>query len=138
MNTNNILDLYYQDDAQGSSLLRTPNGEPYTGLVVETLPSGYVTAEYEVKDGLKDGLEKEFYAPDEPAQEAHYRRGLLHGDVTFYYPEGGPREKSVFAYGICLEEFQWDEAGQLIHHQVLELPPYQQVMLENNRKEFGD
>jgi antitoxin component YwqK of YwqJK toxin-antitoxin module len=138
MYTSNIQNLCYQEDAQGRSLLRTPTGEPYTGLVVETLPSGCVTAEYEVKNGLKDGLEKEFYAPDEPAQEAHYRRGLLHGDVTLYHPEGGPKEKSVFAHGICLEEFQWDEAGQLMHHQVLKLASYQQVMLKNNRKEFGD
>jgi antitoxin component YwqK of YwqJK toxin-antitoxin module len=136
LNTKNILDLHYQQDAQGATLLCTADG-PYTGVVLETLPSGYITTAYEVKDGLKDGVEKEFFSADEVEHVAHYRKGFLHGEVVYYYPEGGPKEKSVFEYGICLEEFQWDETGKLTHHQVLELPKYQQVMLENNRKEYG-
>jgi antitoxin component YwqK of YwqJK toxin-antitoxin module len=132
----NVLDLRYQEDDEGNTRLYDA-GAPYTGVVIESLPSGYITATYEVKDGLKDGVEKEFYSATEVEHVAHYWKGFLHGDVIYYYPEGGLKEKSVFEYGICLEEFQWDETGQLTHHQVLELPKYQQVMLENNRKEFG-
>lgn len=32
-------------------------------------------------------------------------KGLVHGDEFYYHPEGGLKEKSVSAYGICLEEF---------------------------------
>jgi hypothetical protein len=129
--------LTYRKAPQGHDLLCLADGSPYTGLVYEALANGYVTTEYEVKNGLKDGVEQEFYAADHVAHVAHYWQGLLHGEVRYYYPEGGVREKSVFAYGICLEEFEWDETGALTHHQVLDLPAYQHVLLQHYRREFG-
>lgn len=130
--------LPYQVDAGGNIFLDVATGTPYTGLVTESLSSGELLATCEVRNGLREGVEKEFYAVNEVRHVAHYRKGLLHGDVLYYYPKGGLKEKSIFAYGICLEEFQWDEAGQLTHHQVLELAPYQQVILESNREESSD
>jgi antitoxin component YwqK of YwqJK toxin-antitoxin module len=110
-----IFDLHYQQNADDHFLCNA-DGSHYTGIVYEALANGYVTTEYEVKDGLKDGVEKEFYSDGVVEHLVHYRHGLLHGDVIYYYGDGTPKEKSVFEYDILLEEFEWDESGNLVNH----------------------
>ncbi|RZJ90227.1 MAG: hypothetical protein EOO60_09185 [Hymenobacter sp.] len=119
MNRENIAVLTYQEDAQGNDRLCAVDGTPYTGMVYEALAHGYVTTEYEVKDGLKDGMEREFYSDGSVEHVVPYRYGLLHGEVIYYYSDGTPKEKSVFEYGILLEEFEWDEFGNLINHRLV-------------------
>lgn len=116
----NIFDLVYQEDSQGNDVLCTADGSHYTGLVFESLPSGFVTTEYAVKNGIKDGVEKSFYGDGSVEYLAHYRHGLLHGDVTYFYGDGTPKEKSIFEYNILLEGFEWDEAGNLLKHTQLD------------------
>jgi len=120
LNRQNIFDLIYQADPQGNDVLCTTDGSRYTGIVFEALSSGYVTAEYEIKNGIKDGIEKEFYGDGSVECLAHFRQGLLHGEVTYFYGDGIPKEKSVFEYGIWLEGFEWDESGNLINHNRLD------------------
>lgn len=112
----NIFDLFYQEDTQGNDVLCTADGSYYTGLVFEALPGGYVTTEYAVKEGIKDGVEKVLYGDGSVECLAHYRHGLLHGEVTYFYGDGTPKEKSIFEYGILLEGFEWDELGNLLNH----------------------
>lgn len=115
----NIFDLTYVEDAKGNDILCYPDGSPYTGVVFEALPSGSLTAEYEVKEGLKDGVDKEYYSEGYPESITHYHQGHLHGEVIYYYPGGAQKERSIFEYGICTEEFEWDEAGKLLHHSAI-------------------
>src|SRR4028118_2186471 len=53
-NRRNIFHLRYGSDVNGYEVLCNDDGTLFTGLVYEALPSGSLTAEYEVKDGLKD------------------------------------------------------------------------------------
>jgi len=89
-NRKNIFELLYREDARGYDLLCHPNGLPYTGVVFEALPSGSLTAEYEVKEGLKHGVETEYYSEGYPECVSHYHEGHLHGDVTYCYPGEAP------------------------------------------------
>jgi antitoxin component YwqK of YwqJK toxin-antitoxin module len=132
----NIFDLRYLEDAQGNDLLCYPNGFPYTGVVFEALPSGSLTAEFEVKDGLKHGVDTEYYSEGYPESISHYREGWLHGEVTYYYPGGGPKEKSVFEYEILTEQFQWDEAGNLLHHRAFGENDENFKLLERMRRKY--
>jgi antitoxin component YwqK of YwqJK toxin-antitoxin module len=131
----NITELHYHENPNGSETLCTSNDVPFTGTVYETLPSGSITAEFEVKEGLKYGIEKDYYSEGVIERIAHYREGQLHGDVIYYYPNGIQKEKSVFEYDICTEEFEWDENGVLIHHEVLELEQFQRTMLARLRQQ---
>jgi antitoxin component YwqK of YwqJK toxin-antitoxin module len=131
----NITELRYCEKATGSELLCTSEGAPFTGTVYEALPSGSMTAEYEIKEGLKNGLEKNYYSEGIIEQTAYYREGQLHGDVIYYYSDGLPKEKSVFEYDICIEEFEWSENGELIHHKLVALEKFQYAMLERLRRE---
>lgn len=131
-----IADLTYREDARGEDLLCYPDGRAYTGIVFEALPSGSLTAEYEVKNGLKDGIEKEYYSEGCIESITHYREGHWHGEVVYYYPEGAPKEKSVFEYGILTEEFQWDAAGNLVHHRVFGENDANFKLLERLRREY--
>ena len=134
-NRRNIFHLRYGSDVNGYEVLCNDDGTLFTGLVYEALPSGSLTAEYEVKDGLKDGVDKEYYAEGVLECLSHYRKGELHGDVVYYYPNGTMKEKSVFEYGICTEEFVWDEDGKLVHHSVLAPDNFQFTVLERRRLE---
>ena len=116
----NSRNLLYQEDMQGNAVLCTTDGARYTGLVFEALPGGFVTTEYELKDGIKDGVEKAFYGDGSVECLAHYRHGLLHGEVIYFHGEDVPKEKLVFAYGILLEVFEWDELGNLLSHNQLD------------------
>lgn len=133
----NIFDLIYREDARGYDLLCYPNGLPYTGVVFEALPSGSLTAEYEVKGGLKHGVDTEYYSEGYPESVSHYREGHLHGEVTYYYPGGGPKERSVFEYGILTEELAWDEAGDLVHQRAFGENDANFKLLERLRQQYG-
>jgi antitoxin component YwqK of YwqJK toxin-antitoxin module len=52
-------------------------GAPYTGLVTDSLSSGELPAMCEVRNGLKEGVEKEFYALNEVRHVAHYRKRTI-------------------------------------------------------------
>ena len=132
----NIFDLKYVEDEKGNELVCYPNGFPYTGVVFEALPSGSLTAEYEVKNGLKNGAEKEYYSQGNPESITHYRQGYLHGDVIYYYPEGAPKEKSVFEYGLRREVFEWDEIGNLIRHSAIGEDDENYKLLEKLRAKY--
>ena len=132
----NIAELTYVGDARGCDRLCYPGGGAYTGMVFEALPSGSLTAEYEVRDGLRHGADKQYYSEGCPESVAHYRQGFLHGEVVYFYPEGTPKEKSVFEYDILTEEFQWDEAGNLLHHRAIEATDSSFGLLERRRQEY--
>ncbi|MGI4870956.1 MAG: toxin-antitoxin system YwqK family antitoxin [Janthinobacterium lividum] len=134
----NIFDLVYCTQASGEDIICNPTGEPYTGVIYEALPSGSLTAQYEVKNGRKDGVSQEYYSAGYLECLSHYQEGYLHGEVIYYYPGGTPREKSIFEYEICTEEFSWDEAGNLTHHQLLPLQNYQKAVLERLRKKANE
>ena len=139
-NRRNIFDLHYRADSAGNDVLCAPDGSPYAGIVYEALPSGFVTLEYEVENGLKDGAEREFYSDGSVATITHYRQGWLHGDVVYYSADGIPQEKSVFAYEVLLEEFAWNEAGVLMHHRAFELSEGHRRLIErlNARYQLSD
>lgn len=133
----NIFDLIYAEDADGNDLVCYPDGSPYTGIVFEALPSGSITTEYEVKDGLKDGVEKEYYSEGQPESITHYRKGYLHGDVIYYYPDGNKKEKSVFEYGLRREVSEWDEAGTLTRHSAINETDGNYKLLEKLRAKYN-
>jgi len=133
----NIFDLIYAEDADGNDLVCYPDGSPYTGIVFEALPSGSITTEYEVKDGLKDGVEKEYYSEGKLESITHYRKGYLHGEVIYYYPEGTQKEKSVFEYGLRREVFEWDEAGILTRHSAISETDNNYKLIEKLRAKYN-
>lgn len=133
----NILDLAYHTLESGEDIICSLRGEPYTGVVYEALPSGSLTAQYEVQHGRKNGVSQEYYAAGYLECLSHYQEGYLHGEVTYFYPEGTPREKSIFEYELCTEEFSWDEAGNLTHHQLLPLQDFEKAVLARRRQEDG-
>jgi hypothetical protein len=136
-NKKNILDLIYRTQASGEDILCEPTGEPYTGVVYEALPSGSLTAEYEVKNGRRDGITQEYYSAGYLECLANYKDGYLHGNIIYYYPDGPPREKSVFEYEILKEAFSWDEEGNLTHHRVIPIQDYE-IRLAKMRKKYGE
>jgi antitoxin component YwqK of YwqJK toxin-antitoxin module len=132
-----ISDLMYAEDEHGNDLVCYLDSSPYTGIVFEALSSGSVTTEYEVKDGLKDGAEIEYYSKEQPASITHYRKGYLHGDVIYYYPDGSQKERSVFEYGLRREVSEWDENGNLTHHSSISEADENYKLIEKLRAKYN-
>ena len=93
--------VYYQD------------GNPYTGTVYEEF-QGRVDVAYEVVEGVKQGLETEYYPDGKVQSISHYANNLLDGPLTRYYEDGAVEEKAVFEKGVCVRSTSYDEADQVL------------------------
>ncbi|HEX8660149.1 MAG TPA: hypothetical protein VF690_21575 [Hymenobacter sp.] len=105
--------VYYQDS------------KPYTGAVYE-MHQGRIDLEYEVVNGVKQGIETEFYSNDNIQSVSQYAGNLLDGPRISYYENGAVEEKAMFEKGVCIRSASYDEAGQLIEEHAIseESPEY--------------
>jgi len=88
------------------------NGKPYTGTVYEEF-QGRIDLEYEVVNGIKQGLEKEYY-PDGTIQSiSQYVGNVLDGPLINYYESGAVEEKAMFEKGVCIQSTSYDQLGRV-------------------------
>lgn len=86
------------------------NSKKYNGQIYE-LFNGNITAEFEVVDGIKNGYERIFFENGIIESESTYKNGLLDGLTKNYYATGKLQEEVFFEYGICLWYKLYNEAG---------------------------
>ena len=98
--TDQIVTVYYQDD------------KPYTGVVYE-MRQGRIDLEYEVVNGVKQGVETEFYPDGKIQSVSQYAGNLLDGPLINYYENGVVEEKARFEQGVCIRSTSYDEAGRI-------------------------
>lgn len=89
------------------------NGEPYTGFVVWEF-NNIVGMEFEVKDGLKDGLQKDFLADGTVTHETKYKNSMEDGICKEYFQDGKLKEEMYFEMGDLIWSNVYDESGKLI------------------------
>jgi antitoxin component YwqK of YwqJK toxin-antitoxin module len=101
------------------------NGKPYTGLVYEEL-QGRIDLEYEVVNGVKQGVEIEYYPNGRVQSISHYVNNVLNGLLVNYYESGIIEEKAMFEKGVCIHSTAYDEAGQITEENTIseESPEY--------------
>ncbi|RZJ91863.1 MAG: hypothetical protein EOO60_07490 [Hymenobacter sp.] len=88
------------------------DGQPYTGGVYEAFQS-QTDVEYEVIEGVKQGLETEYYPDGKVQAVSQYSHNLLDGPLIRYYENGAVEEKALFEKGVCIRSTSYDEAGQI-------------------------
>ena len=101
------------------------NGEPYTGIVYE-MHQGRIDLEYEVVNGVKQGIETEFYPDGKIQSVSRYARNVLDGPLINYYENGAVEEKAMFEKGVCIRSTSYDKEGQVIEENTIseESPEY--------------
>lgn len=116
MNRTNAKDLEGQIDQNVTVYYQ--DSKPYTGSVYEEL-QGRVEVEYEVVEGVKQGLETECYPAGKVQSVSQYANNLLDGPLIRYYEDGTVEEKAMFEKGICVRSTSYDEAGQVLEDYII-------------------
>ncbi|HEX8325914.1 MAG TPA: hypothetical protein VF629_00120 [Hymenobacter sp.] len=101
------------------------NGQPYSGTVYE-MSQGRTDVEYEVFNGVKHGIETEFYPDGKIQSVSQYIGNLLDGPLINYYESGAVEEKAIFEKGVCVRSTSYDENGQVVEEYTIseESPEY--------------
>ncbi|MEU8292163.1 hypothetical protein [Streptomyces pseudogriseolus] len=88
-------------------------GEPFTGEVTEHLQGKLVSLDV-YRDGIQDGLSREWYKDGTPRSEGTVRDGLPRGEFREWHANGVLASRKVFDNdGLTLrEDDQWDETGR--------------------------
>lgn len=99
-------------------------GSPFTGIAYRLHREGTLRSELEYRDGLRWGMSREWYGPEQPMVEAPYFKGVLHGRAREWHRNGQLAEDGEYEYGIALWEQEWDEDGTLTsEHRLSEAEP---------------
>ena len=88
--------------------------EPFTGVGVAQHPDGWLQVEIEYKYGLKWGMQREWFAPDQLLTEAELQSGVVHGKRRFWHRNGKLAEEGEYEFGVTLRRKKWDEDGKLV------------------------
>lgn len=89
------------------------NGSPFTGIAYRLNSNGTLRSELEYRQGLRWGMSKEWYGPEQPKVEAPYFKGVLHGRAREWHRNGQVAEDGEYEYGIAHWKQEWDENGTL-------------------------
>ncbi|WP_367867227.1 toxin-antitoxin system YwqK family antitoxin [Pedobacter sp. WC2423] len=95
-------------------------GDKLTGFVFENwTDTDILKTEYEVKNGLQDGLEKCYYQDGKLESQIEYKKGREHGEARYYDENGELIEKIIFEYGIGIS-YEIYENGILSNREDIE------------------
>ena len=70
-------------------------------------------SEFEVKDGVKHGLDKEFVASGQITSVINYEEGQEEGIGKYFYESGKLKEEIYFEMGSMIWSNTYDEDGNL-------------------------
>ena len=88
--------------------------KPYNGTVYWDA-DGIVGTEFEVKNGLKDGLEQEYLAGGIVISAINYKDGQEEGIGKYFYKSGKLKEEIYFQMGEIIWSKTYDEDGKCIN-----------------------
>lgn len=92
------------------------NSKPYTGLYTTTHPGGVTKFSLQLKNGLKDGEMRVYFASGVLNEIRHYARNQMDGTWTTYNEAGVQIGLANYKAGKKHGEWKvWDDAGQLVY-----------------------
>lgn len=110
------------------------NSNKYNGIVYEEF-KGVIASEFEVFDGVKNGVEKIFFPNSIIESYSIYKNGLLHGVTKNYLETGQIQEEAYFEYGICVWSKIYDENGNLTKMLTIDKNGLEYTILNNLKKQ---
>ncbi len=91
--------------------LATFEGVPFTGIAFAESDEQRLTDEVEFRNGLQDGVARDWYANGQLRSEGRFRKGARHGPYAEWYETGAPKRQANYELGVLLKETAWDQAG---------------------------
>jgi antitoxin component YwqK of YwqJK toxin-antitoxin module len=100
--------LEYDDD------INLLNGVPYTGIGYQKYPNGQLEYESIYREGLPEGLQREWFPSGQLKSECHAVRGLGPSKIITWYESGQVQSMALYDIGIMIEQKEWGEDGELL------------------------
>lgn len=124
-------DLDYDSD-----LVCTLDGAAFTGIAYEESPS-LGRSEITYRDGVQEGLARDWYPTGTLKGESDYVEGVLHGASKEYDPAGRLAVESRYEYGTMVWLRRFDPEGALVELQELDFDSEGGQRLQRLRIEHG-
>lgn len=96
--------------------MRTLDGKPFTGVGFENCPNGVLGFEATFVNGFREGLVRYWYPNGNMETEFYAVRGQAVGTVLNWHSNGILKSLTRVEFGMELECFEWNVAGELIEH----------------------
>lgn len=109
------------------------NGEKYTGTVYWEFDD-IIGSEFEVKDGLKHGLEQEFLADGRVTSAINYEEGQEEGIGKYFYESGKLKEEIFYEQGLPIWSNTYDEDGNLTERYDINKDSFEYKTVERYRE----
>ena len=106
-------DLEYESD-----LVCTLGGVPFTGIAYEESPSG--RSEISFRNGLQEGLARDWYPGGGLKAESHFVQSVLHGLTREFDESGRVTSEADYEYGIQVLGRRYSADGVLLEVQDLD------------------
>ncbi len=116
-------------------------GEPFTGTAFDVYRDGQVRYEQKYKNGVPDGVYKEWYENGQIKIETNYENELQFGSFKKWYENGQLKEQTTLKYSAAIGSIKhWHENGQLAYEIELKddfTPSEDHNYLVNDLKSYG-
>lgn len=110
------------------------NGEKFTGIIYWQV-NDFVGSEFQVKNGVKDGLEKEFLANGIISSEINYEEGQEEGIGKYFYESGKLKDRIYFEMGSIVWSETYDETGNLLERDEIDKNSFEYKSLQRHKEE---
>jgi antitoxin component YwqK of YwqJK toxin-antitoxin module len=113
------------------------NGQPFTGIAIESFPEGPLQSETYYADGIENGPRRAWYPSGKLMEEANLWYGGIHGHERTWDEQGRLRSEKLGEFGITLSEKRWDEEGRLVNDWHISPSDTLYVVWQARRKTHG-
>jgi antitoxin component YwqK of YwqJK toxin-antitoxin module len=111
-------------------------GQPFTGIAVETRSDGTLMCETEFVEGVQNGASREWSTRGQLIAEDTYWNGSKHGICRRWLESGQPASEDTYEYSIKTKHKEWDATGRMIDKWKLSQTDPNFGLLEQLRKSY--
>jgi antitoxin component YwqK of YwqJK toxin-antitoxin module len=109
-------------------------GRPFTGTAYEDVP-GKWRSELTYRDGMQEGVARDWYASGVLKEESYFRENVRHGPARSYSADGALISESAYEYGILVSLKHFDHDGKIEKRWVISPDDSTHALLEKYRRE---
>ena len=84
---------------------------PFTGVATTAFPDGSRHQEFGFRDGVHDGVTREWNEAGTLIVETHFEAGKRHGKNTYWHPDGSLAKEQLYEHGESVSEKQYPAAS---------------------------
>jgi hypothetical protein len=117
-------------------LIYRHNGILFTGIGYDEMP-GKGLSEVSYRDGMQDGVARDWYPSGKVKGESHFRENSLHGLKREFDDSGNLISESVYEYDILVNFVKRDASGQVIDSFHIDVDSSNYARLERLRCDKG-